>query len=240
MINNLNAIQTMGDQQLRLNSYGYVYLTLNMVNRKRYLGVHKAKNGKFDPSYKGSGKLLKQAIEKYGWDKFKTKPIKWCSTPEELYKTEHDLIEKYDCIQSDRYYNVHEGGKGGKTWANYLDDNKRSLVCNKIGLSKSNRPRTEKELESLNKLHEYNTGKHHTRESKLKNRLSNIGQKRSDLAKQHMSENHADVSGDKNPCYGKICINNGLVNKFIKPNELDSYRMLGYTRGMIANHQKKQ
>ena len=49
----------------------------------------------------------------------------------------------------------------------------------------------------------------HSEESKEKNRLSHIGKsvnkgvKKSDEAKKNMSLHHADVSGDKNPMFGK-------------------------------------
>ena len=44
--------------------YGYVYETINLVNNKKYIG--KRVKSKFDINYKGSGKILKQAFEKYG------------------------------------------------------------------------------------------------------------------------------------------------------------------------------
>lgn len=40
-------------------------------------------------------------------------------------------------------------------------------------------------------------------ETRQKQRLSNIGQKRSAEARKHMSENHADVTGNKNPFFNK-------------------------------------
>ncbi len=44
--------------------YGYIYLTTNLINKKKYVGQHKS--SKFDERYKGSGKLIKKAFKKYG------------------------------------------------------------------------------------------------------------------------------------------------------------------------------
>lgn len=48
--------------------YGYIYKTTNLINNKIYIGQHKS--DRFDESYFGSGKLLKQAIQKYGKENF--------------------------------------------------------------------------------------------------------------------------------------------------------------------------
>lgn len=219
----------MDNQHLRLNSIGYVYLTLNMVNRKRYIGVHKVKDGKFDPNYKGSGVLLGRAIEKYGWHNFKTRPIKWCESESELYELEYNLVEKYNCINSDKYYNVHDGGKGGKTWANYSEESQKEIVKEKISKAKRGRPRTPKEAKQLETIHNARIGTHHSEETKRKSRESNLGQKRSEIAKKHMSENHADVSGCNNPCYGKKKMTmDGIKAHFIEESKVQEYLSNGW------------
>ena len=45
--------------------FGYIYMTINTVNGKKYIGQHKS--SEFEGNkYLDSGKILKQAIEKYG------------------------------------------------------------------------------------------------------------------------------------------------------------------------------
>lgn len=52
---------------------GYVYLTTNSINDKKYTGMHR--KNYFDENYKGSGKILRYAINKYGWENFKTEVL---------------------------------------------------------------------------------------------------------------------------------------------------------------------
>ena len=46
-----------------------IYQTTNLINNKRYIGYHSTDN--LDDGYLGSGKILKQSIEKNGVDNFK-------------------------------------------------------------------------------------------------------------------------------------------------------------------------
>lgn len=54
--------------------YGYVYMTTCLVNNKKYIGQHKSST--LDMNYKGSGKALWNAINKYGKEKFFRRVIK--------------------------------------------------------------------------------------------------------------------------------------------------------------------
>lgn len=51
--------------------------------------------------------------------------------------------------------------------------------------------------------------------------------------KKKMSE---VTSGDKNPCYGKICVTNKIENKFINTEELDIYLNKGYVKGLTRKN----
>ena len=59
--------------------YGYIYLTINLINGKKYIGKH---YGELDDSYLGSGTILQKAINKYGKQNFK-KEILYISKDEE-------------------------------------------------------------------------------------------------------------------------------------------------------------
>ena len=199
MDNNLSAEIIDNQQPSFLNNYGYIYLTTNHINGKKYVGQHKSSS--FDKNYLGSGKALKLAVEKYGKENFSVELIEYAIDKNTLDTLEIKYIKYYKDKYKNNCYNIHKGGTGGCAYNN--DDISYYKAKQKISNAKSNRPRTLKEKEQLDNLHKTNTGKHHTEESKQKSRKSNLGQKRTEITKKHLSENHADFSGAKNPFYGK-------------------------------------
>ena len=88
--------------------YGYVYLTENLINHKKYIGRHKSKQ--FDTWYVGSGVKLNKAIEKYGRSNFNTIILCTCETEEELNAKEIEFIDKYNAVADDNFYNISRGG----------------------------------------------------------------------------------------------------------------------------------
>lgn len=88
--------------------YGYVYLTENKINGKKYIGQHKSST--FDKTYKGSGKNLLKAISKYGFDKFETYIIEECDDANTLNIREAYWIEFYKADTSEEFYNLITGG----------------------------------------------------------------------------------------------------------------------------------
>lgn len=95
---------------------GYIYLTENLVNHKIYIG--KRCLNWFYNKYHGSGVALKRAIGKYGEENFKTEPILWGSTKEDLSEAERYFIAILHDLDPDKkyHYNIAEGGDGGNTW----------------------------------------------------------------------------------------------------------------------------
>lgn len=88
------------------NPYGYIYITTNLITGKRYCGKHKS--ACFDPNYLGSGVILKQDIVCYGVDCFKSAPIEWAETAEELHQKEVNWIQRLNAVDSDGWYNLIE------------------------------------------------------------------------------------------------------------------------------------
>lgn len=83
--------------------YGYVYLTFNMVNGKKYIGQS---GGDFDEKYFGSGKRILAAIKKYGIDNFRHYVIEWCDSKEHLNNREIFWIRKFNAKYDNGYYNI--------------------------------------------------------------------------------------------------------------------------------------
>lgn len=69
-----------------------VYKITNKLNEKYYIGVHKTDNP-YD-NYMGSGKAIKNAIEKYGVENFTKEILLVTQTKEEAYSLEKDLDRK--------------------------------------------------------------------------------------------------------------------------------------------------
>ena len=89
--------------------YHLIYMIVNKINNKIYIGKHTTKNPYDD--YMGSGKTLKAAIKKYGLENFE-KTILYCFDSEnEAYLKESEIVDETFVKRSDTY-NMKCGGKG--------------------------------------------------------------------------------------------------------------------------------
>lgn len=102
--------------------YGFIYITTNHINGKKYIGQKRYdKNNKWK-SYLGSGIHLKRAINKYGADNFSKEIIENCKTKEHLNQQEKYWIQYYNAVESDDFYNIASGGDGGDTRSGYSEE----------------------------------------------------------------------------------------------------------------------
>jgi hypothetical protein len=91
-----------------------VYETTNLLNGKKYRGVHKQDGEEFD-GYLGSGDLLILSIEKHGRQNFSRKTMFVFEDESEAYKCEAVVVDKAWCERRDTY-NIKPGGTGGLPW----------------------------------------------------------------------------------------------------------------------------
>lgn len=101
--------------------YGFIYITTNLINNKKYIGMHK---GKVEDDYLGSGKLILRAIDKYGKANFKREILSFADSKEELETLEKHFIKEYNATKNKDYYNIHVGGSGGNTIDGYTEQEK--------------------------------------------------------------------------------------------------------------------
>lgn len=94
--------------------YFIVYKTTNLINGKYYIGCHKTKN--LDDGYLGSGKLLKQAIEKYGFSNFTREILFEAQNEQEMFEKEKEFVKTNQ--EDSNSYNLKTGGNGGFDWIN--------------------------------------------------------------------------------------------------------------------------
>jgi hypothetical protein len=91
--------------------YGYIYITENLINGRKYIGKHRAKNLDND-GYLGSGTAIKNAIKKYGADNFDRRIVSIADSLEELDVLEIAVIAEHDAVKNILFYNLSAGGGG--------------------------------------------------------------------------------------------------------------------------------
>ena len=105
-----------------------VYLTTNLLNQKKYIGVDKNNND----NYLGSGIAIKRAVKKHGRKNFKKEIIEYNEDIKYIYEKEKYWIEKYQAVKSNEFYNISDGGKGGDMLNNDI-----SIEKHKMGIEKT-------------------------------------------------------------------------------------------------------
>lgn len=174
----------------------YIYLIVNKVNGKTYVGQRKSSKECHLDRYMGSGKLLKKAKQKYGIENFEKFLIQYCYSKEETDKTERFWIAEYR-RRGKAEYNIADGGQGGGfKGKHHTEESKRKTSGSCKGAFKSEAVR-----QKLSKAHK---GKNFSDEHKqnLSESLKgkNKGKHRADEQRRRMSEAE---KGENNPFYGK-------------------------------------
>jgi len=147
-----------------MKRYGYVYITINSVNNKKYIGQHIS--SEFDCLYRGSGSLIVKAIKKYRKRNFKVTLLEWAYSLEELNSLEQKYIRKYNAVQLDEFYNLESGDRNcpcseeriqkyKNTVYNTIESNGLTIAQN-IGLKVS---KSQNEIQENGKTKVQNSGK---------------------------------------------------------------------------------
>jgi hypothetical protein len=106
-----------------------VYQTINTVNNKIYVGVHKCKDPNVFDGYIGCGVIitnpstymtpttpLQQAVKKYGTKCFKRTLLKIFDNKEDAFNFEKELVDQKFICRPDTY-NAKIGGFGGSSYS---------------------------------------------------------------------------------------------------------------------------
>ncbi|MBR3747993.1 MAG: GIY-YIG nuclease family protein [Selenomonadaceae bacterium] len=179
--------------------YGVVYLILNKINGKRYVGqtVQALKTRFNEHVRKKDNTLISNAIRKYGRENFYCGVIKSCASKAEL-----DYWEKFfiAVLKSKKPYgyNLTDGGEG------FVGYRHSPEVLAKIRETKKNSPRVAAQIA---KLAEANRGRHPTPESRAKMSADRKGKPKSpewrakiaaaNTGKQFTPERCANIAASK-------------------------------------------
>lgn len=107
--------------------YGYIYKTTNVLNGNFYVGKHKYDLPHIDPDYYGSGKIIRNAIQKYGIEFFVCEILEWCDSAEELNQKERFWIKQMRLSSKGQCYNIANGGDGGDIIGCLTETEKESI-----------------------------------------------------------------------------------------------------------------
>ena len=202
--------------------YGYVYITVNLINGKKYIGQHK---GTFNPNYLGSGKLIRRAIKKYGKESFTVSILEYASTREKLNELEISYIEKLKS-SGEEHYNLAKGGNCIGSIYDYMtkeeiEEHKRK-ISNTLRNKKIEYSKEEKEKRSKRAIERNKSN--FMKEICVKRNKERVWKKET-LLKMHKRMENNKIN------LGKKYVNNGIERKMILKEELDAYLKNGWSLG---------
>lgn len=154
----------------------YTYITINLLNNKKYVGDHSTDN--LNDGYLGSGSLLKRDINKFGRENFEKKILEFFKTKEEAFLAQRKYIKKFKTHETQGGYN--KNWSGGQ-WATIVSDPTRKKISEKISGSnngmygKKHSDEAKKKIKNKRAQQKNVKGPKHTEESKILCGIKNIG-----------------------------------------------------------------
>ena len=202
----------------------YVYAIVNKINLKLYFGSHSWDGEGADPNYYGSGKIIKQAVKKYGKDNFIVYPIKFYNSVEECRNAEEELLTRYDIANNPYCYNIKNAAVG------WTSEDITDEIRQKLSRAMKGRTLSEEHRKNLSQARK---GKKHTDATKKKMSEAKKGEKHPMYNKHHTDESRQKIATSmKNVMTPIVAIDkNGKVKIFLSQNECS--RVLGVNLGNI-------
>ena len=234
--------------------FGYIYITENLINHKKYIGQKKSKTF-LREKYLGSGTYLRRAINKYGKENFKVVMLDTAESREELDEKEIYYIAKYNAQSDPNFYNICAGGESGVGGPKFKGHKHTKESKEKIGNScrgelngfynKHHSTETKEKLKlawkrrrqtpvsetTRKKMSEAKKGKTLTKEHKLKISLAQKGEKGNNYGKQIPQEIKNKISKTVS---NQVWINNGIICKRVDKNKTDAYIKDGFVFGRLS------
>ncbi|AII28050.1 homing endonuclease [Bacillus phage Bobb] len=148
---NGNSYEVLEFEQIKNKCFGFIYVTINNLTGKKYLGLHTT----WRRDYIGSGNYLKAAIKKYGKENFTRYIIDTADSYEELcYLESHYITEAFgeNIAESKDWYNITSGlQRGGNTWAGMSEED-RSKRAERLSKALKGRKHSEDQVEQNRRI----------------------------------------------------------------------------------------
>ncbi len=209
--------------------YHIIYIVINLVNGKFYVGYHTTKN--INDGYLGSGSRMLKVIKKYGSEKLFRLDCEFYRTKDDMKMREKEIVdEKFIEDYKDDCYNFSVGG--GEGWDSLHKSPRAKEIYKLIGKKNS---KLMKEL--YNRMTSEEKEKFREKQRKISNRPDVIAKK--SLAGKNQIKNMTEgeklvVSKKlKKNMENRTWINNGERNLRIKNENLSSYLSSGWKLKMI-------
>ena len=193
-----------------------IYMFTNKVNNKKYIGQTIDFNRRLQQHLRESKKdsckyPLHKAIKKYGIENFDIKILHSNLTKEEMDEKEIFYIQEYKTLDRNYGYNISSGGSYGNPYAGKTKEEMKE-IANKKSESRKGIIFTEEHKSNISKNsymkgitkeeHPF-YGKHHSEESKEKNRQAHLGKIHTEESKQKIKKSCEEKFGRKIAQYDK-------------------------------------
>lgn len=233
--------------------FGYIYKITNKLNGKIYVGkttqsIEKRFQDHLYAAQAGNRSHLYEAIRLYGPDNFFIECIDSADTLEELNIKEQLWIKELNSTDNALGYNMSSGGDGGNTllgrkvMCNPVDDSEIYVLSIDIPYYESlgyvlgtSEKRRQNNLGDKNpRFGKHNSKEHNEAIGKAWRGKTRSKENRYKLHLSKLGKNNPQYNkfGKLHPNYGKIFVTNGVLNKLIFSDELETYISLGFHKGM--------
>lgn len=126
--------------------YGFIYLTTNLCNGKRYIGQTKRP---VTSTYFGSGKAIRKALKKYGAENFTREILVYAFSKNDLDFLEEHFIKEFNATDERNWYNISPAPNVTSGFAGKKQSEKQKSIAAEFG---RNRPATERMRENASRV----------------------------------------------------------------------------------------
>lgn len=195
-----------------------VYKTTNKINNKYYIGVHQTND--IEDGYLGSGKVIRQAIKRYGYKAFYKDILAVYNNKNDMYAKEKELVNE-KTLSDPLCYNLLNGGRD--TFKNSIYNLNKAVTARHkkkyIYVSKRNITKCISPVEEKKYIENGWLRGNKTLSKRVKGHITS-GAHRNKISKT---------------LTGTLFVNKEGTNKRIKPEELSPYIAAGWLHGLDRN-----